>query len=96
MYAIRSYYDQLVFNITPFYAESGGQVGDTGYIQQGDEKTYIVETKKENNLIVHHVDKLPSTLTATFKAQVDATARQCIANNHTATHLLHQTLREVV
>ncbi|WP_234445664.1 alanine--tRNA ligase [Carboxylicivirga marina] len=87
---------QIVFNITPFYAESGGQVGDTGYIQHGDEKVSIIDTKKENNLIVHLAKKLPTELNATFKAVVNKQARQNIANNHTATHLMHEALREVL
>jgi alanyl-tRNA synthetase len=77
---------QIVFNITPFYAESGGQVGDTGYIQNGDEKVSIIDTKKENNLIVHLAKQLPSELSANFKAVVNTEARQNTANNHTATH----------
>ncbi|MCG8581842.1 MAG: alanine--tRNA ligase, partial [Bacteroidales bacterium] len=87
---------QLVFNITPFYAESGGQVGDTGYIQHGDEKLSIIDTKKENNLIVHIAKKLPTELNGTFKAVVNKQGRQNIANNHTATHLMHEALREVL
>ncbi len=87
---------QLVFNITPFYAESGGQVGDTGFIQSGDDKVAIIDTKKENNLIVHLAKKLPTDLSATFKALVNQEARQNTANNHTATHLMHEALREVL
>ncbi len=87
---------QLVFNITPFYAESGGQVGDTGYISNGQEKIEIIDTKKENNLIVHIVKKLPSNVKAQFKAFVNKNKRQSTANNHTATHLLHQALREIL
>ncbi|MGQ1785033.1 alanine--tRNA ligase [Saccharicrinis sp. GN24d3] len=87
---------QLVFNITPFYAESGGQVGDTGYIDNGSEKVEIIDTKKENNLIVHITKKLPKEIKGEFKAIVNSTKRQDIANNHTATHLLHQALREVL
>ena len=87
---------QLVFNFTPFYAEGGGQVGDTGYIEDSGVKTNILDTKKENNLIVHFVDRLPSNLEATFNAQVDEIKREEIANNHTATHLLHKALRDVL
>lgn len=87
---------QLVFNITPFYAEGGGQVGDTGYIVYNEEKTSILNTKKENNLILHFTDKLPSNPTAEFNAVVNDNKRALTANNHTSTHLLHEALREVL
>jgi alanyl-tRNA synthetase len=87
---------QLVFNITPFYAESGGQVGDTGFIESNDEKVYIINTKKENNLIVHFAEKLPSNPEVKFSAVVNATKRISTNNNHSATHLLHEALREVL
>ncbi|RUA23622.1 MAG: alanine--tRNA ligase, partial [Bacteroidetes bacterium] len=87
---------QLVFNLTPFYAESGGQVGDTGYITDGKEKISILDTKKENSLIVHFCKQLPKNLDAEFTAVVDKERRQAITNNHTATHLMHKALREVL
>lgn len=87
---------QLVFNITPFYAESGGQVGDTGYIESVDGKTHILDTKKENDLIIHFCEKLPSNVNASFKAVVNSEKRQSTALNHSATHLLHAVLREVL
>jgi alanyl-tRNA synthetase len=87
---------QLVFDRTPFYAESGGQVGDTGFIQQGNEKLSIIDTKKENELIVHFADKLPADLSATFHAVVNERKRKLTMNNHSVTHLLHAALREVL
>jgi len=87
---------QLVFNLSPFYAESGGQVGDTGYITDGEEKISILDTKKENSLIVHFCKQLPKNINAEFTAVVDAKRRQAIANNHTATHLMHKALRDVL
>jgi alanyl-tRNA synthetase len=87
---------QLVFNLTPFYAEGGGQVGDTGTLSNENETIQILDTKKENNLIVHFSNQLPANLSANFLAKVDLEKRNSTANNHTATHLLHESLREVL
>jgi len=84
---------QIILNQTPFYAESGGQVGDSGTLESGSEKIIITDTKKENNLIVHVAETLPKNLYAEFKASVDEKRRMLTANNHTATHLLHAALR---
>ena len=87
---------QLVFDQTPFYGNSGGQVGDTGYIESVNEKVEIIATEKENGLIIHVTTKLPENIEAEFTAVVDAEKRQAAANNHTATHLLDQALRAVL
>ena len=87
---------QLVFDRTPFYGNSGGQVGDTGFIEGAGERIRIVATEKENGLIVHIAEQLPADPGACFTATVDADKRQAAANNHTATHLLHEALRDVL
>ncbi len=88
---------QLVFNLTPFYPEGGGQVGDKGYLEsQNGDVIYIVDTKKENNLIIHFAKDLPRHINDTFKVVVDEKQRFRTAANHTATHLLHQALREIL
>jgi len=87
---------QLVFNLTPFYPEGGGQVGDTGYIEVNEERTLVVNTKRENNLIIHYTESLPADVNAKFKAVVDNNTQELTACNHTATHLLHEALREVL
>ena len=88
---------QLVFNMTPFYPEGGGQVGDKGYIQVPNGNViYIVDTKKENNLIIHFAENLPADPTQKLKVVVDAKQRFRTGCNHSATHLLHQALREIL
>jgi alanyl-tRNA synthetase len=86
----------LVLNKTPFYAESGGQVGDTGALQNVHERVSITDTKKESGVIIHYCDKLPEKLAAVFTAKVDAEKRLLTTNNHSATHLLHAALRSVL
>ncbi|MGJ8743005.1 alanine--tRNA ligase [Polaribacter sp.] len=88
---------QLVFNLTPFYPEGGGQVGDKGYLEdsRGD-VVYILDTKKENNVIIHFTKNLPKEIHGVYKAVVDEKQRYRTECNHTATHLLHQALRAVL
>ena len=87
---------QLVFDRTPFYGNSGGQIGDIGYIENANERIAVVATEKENGLIIHIVEALPENPAAEFTAQVDAAKRQSAANNHSATHLMHEALRKVL
>jgi len=89
-------YYQIVLDQTPFYAESGGQVGDTGYIEANGQKTSIVDTKKENDLIIHVANELPGEIEADFDSVVNAKKRLLTMNNHSATHLMHSALREVL
>ena len=88
---------QLVFNMTPFYPEGGGQIGDKGHLEMSNgDLVYILDTKKENNLIVHYAKNLPKNPTELLKAVVNQEHRKLSASNHTATHLLHQALRKVL
>ncbi|NJB72875.1 alanyl-tRNA synthetase [Saonia flava] len=88
---------QMVFNITPFYPEGGGQVGDKGYLEASNgDVVYIIDTKRENNEIVHFTQNLPKDFSMVLRAVVDKRQRQRTESNHTATHLLHQALREIL
>ena len=88
---------QVVFNLTPFYPEGGGQEGDKGYLESSHgDLVYIVDTKKENNLVIHYIKNLPKDVHDTFKAVVDKKIRSYTEANHSATHLLHQALRAVL
>ena len=89
-------YYQLILSVTPFYAEMGGQTGDRGTLTCGDETVEIYDTKRENGIGVHLTKKLPSDVAATFEAAIDEEARQATSANHTATHLLHHALRQVL
>ncbi|MDR2947850.1 MAG: alanine--tRNA ligase [Prevotella sp.] len=87
---------QIVLSHTPFYAEMGGQVGDSGWLINGDDQVEIFDTKRENNLAVHLSNKLPEDITATFIARINTKNRTATECNHTATHLLHEGLREIL
>lgn len=87
---------QIVLDTTPFYAEGGGQVGDTGWLRKGDENIRVLDTKKENDLIIHFVKSLPEAPGGTWLAEVDTDRRRLIKANHSATHLLHAALRKVL
>lgn len=87
---------QLVLSLTPFYPEGGGQVGDTGVLVQGNQKIGIFDTKKENGIIVHFTKELPSDLSGSWSAEVSESKRRETAKNHSATHLMHEALREVL
>ncbi len=87
----------VVLNRTPFYPEGGGQVGDTGWLYFGDEKIQVLDTKKENDLVIHYVERLPQNIEApAVRAQVNVHRRRLVENNHSATHLLHAALRRVL
>ena len=87
---------QLVLSNTPFYPEGGGQIGDTGHLQDGENRTFVIDTKKENDLILHTVKELPKNLSAVFTAQVNETKRRATEKNHSVTHLIHAALRTVL
>lgn len=86
----------VVLNTTPFYAEGGGQVGDKGLMYFGDEKIEVLTTKKENDLIIHHIKSLPENIHVNVRCEVHARNRRLTENNHTATHLVHAALRTVL
>lgn len=87
---------QVVLAATPFYAESGGQVGDTGILQFGNEQINVLDTKKDNNLTIHFTDRIPADMTTEVIARVDRSARNKTEAHHSATHLLHAALRKVL
>lgn len=87
---------QIVLNKTPFYAESGGQRGDSGLLHFGDEKIAVLDTQKENDLIIHIVKKLPESIGETVKAEVNRHKREATSKNHTAVHLMHAALHEIL
>lgn len=87
---------QIVLDITPFYAEGGGQVGDVGYLHVGDEVIQVLDTVKENDLIIHQVDRLPGDVQSAVTATIQSDRRRNTENNHSATHLLHAALRQVL
>lgn len=87
---------QVILNETPFYAESGGQVGDTGMLYFGDEAIAITNTKKENDLIIHFADTLPAIIDTEVVAKVDTARRKAITVHHSVTHLMHSALRTVL
>lgn len=87
---------QLVLNKTPFYPEGGGQVGDTGFLMFENEVVRVLDTKKENDLIIHIIDRIPDNISAPVYAEVNANKRSLTENNHSATHLLHAALRQVL
>ena len=87
---------QIVLEHTPFYAESGGQVGDTGVLLFGDQEIAVINTKKDNNVIIHYTHQLPQSLTGEVVAKIDLGRRKMIMNNHSATHLMHAALRQVL
>ncbi len=87
---------QIVLNKTPFYAESGGQVGDTGLFLSGTEKIPVTNTKKENDQVIHFVEKLPSDILKNISAQINSEKRKIIKAHHSATHLMHAALRKVL
>ena len=86
----------LVFDRTPFYPESGGQVGDKGVIYDGNEKIRVLDTFKENDLVIHLAEKLPNSLDEKIKIEIDKNRREFISKNHSATHLLHSALRDTL
>ncbi len=87
---------QVVLNKTPFYAEGGGQVGDAGFLFFGEERIDVLDTQRENDLIIHFIKKMPADISAPVRAQVHAKKRHLTENNHSATHLLHAALRQVL
>jgi alanyl-tRNA synthetase len=87
---------QLVLNQTPFYPEGGGQVGDTGFLMFDGEVVMVLDTKKENDLVIHIIDRIPDNIDSTVYGEVNATKRTLTENNHSATHLLHAALRQVL
>ncbi|MBK9735261.1 MAG: alanine--tRNA ligase [Saprospiraceae bacterium] len=87
---------QLVLSKTPFYPEGGGQVGDTGFLIFDGEVIKVLDTKKENDLIIHFIDRIPDNITADIYGEIDAVKRKETENNHSATHLLHAALRKVL
>ncbi len=89
-------FNQLILNKTPFYPEGGGQVGDTGELTIGGKEIKVLDTKKENNVIVHYIESIPSDLKASISAKINSENRSLTENNHSATHLMHAALREVL